>query len=97
MSATSGTLASRAMVLKAAVLSVIGAADADDVGAGLFQLTDLLQRRGGVAGQGVGHRLDGDRRVAAHLDIADADLARLPALIMRQGRTWVWSAAMGVI
>jgi hypothetical protein len=57
----------------------VGAADPDDVGPGLFQLTDLLQRRGGVAGQGVGHRLDGDRRVAAHLDIADADLARLPA------------------
>jgi hypothetical protein len=63
----------------------VGAADAHDVGAGLLQLTDLLQRRGGVAGQGVGHRLDGDRGVAAHLDVADADLARLAACDLAPG------------
>ncbi len=42
-------------------------------------------------GQGVGHRLDADRRVAAHLHGADPDLAGLPALDMRQGRMWLWS------
>ena len=55
----------------------VGAGDADDVGAGLFQLADLVDGRRRVRGRRVGHRLDGDRRVAADGHVADADLARL--------------------
>ena len=54
--------------------------DANDVGTGLFQLADLVDRRSRVRGRCVGHRLDGDRRVAAHRDIADHDLAAFAAL-----------------
>lgn len=59
---------------------LVRARDADNVGSGLFQLADLVDRRPGVGRQGVGHRLDGDRGVAAHLDVPDADLAALAAI-----------------
>ena len=45
-----------------------------------LELADLIDGRGGVGRQRVGHRLDRDRGVAAHLDLADADLARDPAV-----------------
>ena len=54
---------------------LVRAGDADDVGARLLQLADLRDGRRGVGGDGVGHRLHGDRRVAAHRDGADVDLA----------------------
>ena len=41
---------------------------AHDVGARFFQLPDLVDRRLRVGGRRVGHRLYGDRRIAAHLD-----------------------------
>ena len=41
---------------------------------------DLIDGRVGVRGQRVGHGLDGDRRIAADLDLADADLPRPPPL-----------------
>ena len=53
----------------------VGAAHADDVGAGVLAAADLVDRRARVAGRRVGHRLDGDRRVAADGDGADHDLA----------------------
>src|SRR5690606_33294624 len=59
---------------------LVGAGDADDVGPGGLERADLVDGRPGVGGGGVGHRLDGDRRVAADLDRADADLARGAAL-----------------
>ena len=55
----------------------VGARDADDVRPGFLAAADLVDRRGGVAGRRVGHRLDGHRRIAADGDIADHDLARL--------------------
>ena len=64
----------------AAVDLDVGAGDADDVGAGLLAAADLVDRRLGVGGRRVGHRLHGDRRVAADGDVADHDLARLAAL-----------------
>ena len=58
----------------------IGTGDPDNVGPGLFQLTDLIDGRASVRGQGVGHGLDRDGRIAPDLDRADADLARRTAL-----------------
>ncbi len=55
---------------------LVGARDADDVGARFLAAADLVDRRPGVAGRRVGHRLDADRRIAADGDIADHDLAR---------------------
>ena len=63
----------------------VGAGDADDVGAGLFQLTDLVDRRRRVGRRRIGHRLHADRGVAAHEDGAHADLAALAALDMAPG------------
>ena len=45
-----------------------------------LQRLDLLDRAFDVAGQRVGHRLDGDRRVAADRHLADMDLAAVAAL-----------------
>ena len=59
---------------------LVGAGNADDVGSGLLAAADLGDRRGSVGGQGVGHRLDSDRRIAADGDVTDHDLARLAAL-----------------
>src|SRR5206468_10089293 len=46
-------------------------------GAGFLAAADLIDRRLGVLGRRVGHRLDADRRVSAYGDGADHDLARL--------------------
>jgi hypothetical protein len=45
----------------------VGAGDAHDVRAGFFQQADLADGGVGVSRQGVGHRLHGDRRIAADL------------------------------
>ena len=57
----------------------VGAGDADDVDPGLLAAADLVDRRLGIRGGGVGHRLDGDRRIAADGNVADHDLTRLTA------------------
>ena len=57
----------------------VGAGHADDVDPGLLAAADLRDRRSGVAGRRVGHRLDGDGRVAPDGDLADHDLAGLAA------------------
>src|SRR5690606_17724675 len=49
--------------------------DAHDVGAGVFQATDLADGGLDVTGLGVGHALHGDRRIAADRYRADPDLA----------------------
>ena len=54
-----------------------GAGHPDDVAAGGGELGDLLQRGVDVGRRGGAHRLHGDGRVAADLDLADLDLARL--------------------
>src|SRR5690606_622312 len=59
---------------------LVGAGNAHDVGADLLQRLDLRDRRLHVRGQGVGHRLNGDRRVAADRDGADVDLAAFAAV-----------------
>src|SRR5690606_24739761 len=64
---------------------LVRAGDADDVGPGLFQLADLLQRRRRVGGRRIGHRLDADRRATADRDGADHDLAALTALDVAPG------------
>ena len=56
---------------------LVGAGDAHDVGAGLLEALDLGDRRLDVVGQRVGHRLHGDRRIAADGDLADEDLPTL--------------------
>ena len=48
------------------------------------RIWSIVARR--VVGRRVGHRLDGDRRVAADGDIADHDLPRTRRSIVRQGR-----------
>ena len=47
---------------------------ADDFAAGRFQGPDLLHRGAHVAGVGLGHRLDRDRRIAADFHIAQLNL-----------------------
>ena len=54
----------------------------DDVGAGLLELADLVDGRRRIAGDRIGHRLHGDRRIAADRHRADVNLARLAALDM---------------
>jgi len=63
----------------------VGAGDANDVGAGLFQLADLIDRRRRVGRRRIGHRLDADRGVAADQDGADADLTALAPFDMAPG------------
>lgn len=46
---------------------------------GIFQAADLRDGGSDVAGLGVGHALHGDRRIAAHRDVADPDFPRLAA------------------
>ena len=53
----------------------IGTGDADDIRAGLRSCADLGECALNIRRQRVGHRLDGNGRVAADQDIADADLA----------------------
>ena len=55
------------------------AGDPDDVAAGRGQLGDLLEGGVDVRGQGGGHRLHRDRRLAADPDLADLDLPGLAA------------------
>ena len=50
--------------------------DADDVGARLGDLVDLVHRRLQVGGLGLRHRLHGDGGAAADGDAADHDLSR---------------------
>ena len=57
----------------------IGAGDADDIDARIFAAADLVDRRLGVAGQSVGHRLHRNRRIAANGDRTDHDLSGLTA------------------
>jgi len=59
---------------------LVGTGDPHDVCAGLLELADLVDGRGRIGGQRIGHRLDGDRRIATHLHGADADLAARPSL-----------------
>ena len=58
---------------------LVRAGDADDVDARLLAALDLRDGRLGIGGQGVGHRLHGDRRIAAHRHGPDHDLPRLAA------------------
>ena len=58
---------------------LVRAGDAHDVGARRLQRLDLADGRLDVGRQRVRHRLHGDRRVAADLHVADADLAALAA------------------
>ena len=57
----------------------IGARNADDIRARILAAADLVDRGDRIAGQRVGHRLHRDRRVAAHRNGADHDLARCAA------------------
>src|SRR6185437_9084187 len=59
---------------------LVRAGDAHDIGAGPLQRLDLSYRRLDIMRQRVGHRLDGDRRVAADRYRADMDLPTLPSL-----------------
>ena len=58
----------------------VGNGGADDVAARLFQLVNLAHGGRHVAGIGLGHGLDGDFGVAAHLDAADVDRFGWPSL-----------------
>ena len=71
------------------------AGHADDVRAGLFAAADLVDRRLGVLGRRVGHRLDADRRVPAHGDGADHDLPRHAPLYVSPGPDGHGSAYRG--
>ena len=75
MSAITGIGDSLTIVFSASTSSSRGTAHADDVGAGVGDLADLLHRRRQVGGLGLGHRLHGDRRAAADRHAADEDLA----------------------
>src|SRR5690606_4334298 len=58
----------------------IWAGDANDVRPGVLAAANLVDRRPRVRGRRVGHRLHGDRRVAADCHGADHDLPARPAL-----------------
>jgi len=58
---------------------LVRARHTDDIDAGILAATDLIDRRLDVMGQRVGHGLHRDRRAAAHGDVADHDLPRLPS------------------
>ena len=75
MSAITGIGDSLTIVFSASTSSSRGTATADDVGAGVGDLADLLHRRRQVGGLGLGHRLHGDRRAAADRHAADEYLA----------------------
>ena len=64
---------------------LVGDGDADDVGAGLRAGLDLGDGRGHVGRQRVGHRLDGDRRVATDGHGADMDPPRRAAVDLPPG------------
>jgi len=78
MSATIGTFAGAADLRHRGGGLLVGARDADDVGAGIFQTAGSVSMVAfRVRGRRVGHRLDGDRRIATDEDVADANLTRL--------------------
>ena len=52
---------------------------------GILAAADLVDRRARVLGRRVGHRLHGDRRIAADGHVADHDLAGLAALDIAPG------------
>ena len=54
----------------------VGDGDADDVAAGFLELVELGDRGVDVLGDRGAHRLDGDRRVAADLYVANVDWLR---------------------
>ena len=64
----------------------VGDGAADQLAAGAGERLDLCQRGFGVAGVGLGHRLDGDRRTASDLQAANPDPRRLPTLHFDPGR-----------
>ncbi len=70
---------------------LVGAGHPHDIGARLLQLTDLIDGRRRVAGDGVGHRLNGDRRIAADRNGSHVDLPRLAPIDRSPG------AHMGVV
>ena len=53
---------------------LVGAGDAHDVGAGVFQRPHLLESRRGIGREGIGHRLDRYRCAAADGDTAHPNL-----------------------
>ena len=53
---------------------------AHDFAAGRFEIPDLLHRGAHVARVGLGHRLHGDRRIAADFDLAELDRSGFAAL-----------------
>ena len=57
----------------------IGTGHTHDVGAGFFERANLRDRGIGVASDRVGHALDGNRGVAADLDLTDLNLPRFAA------------------
>ena len=59
---------------------LVGAGDADDVRARFLQLAHLGDGRFSVRRQGVSHRLDADRGVAADFDRADSNLSGRAAI-----------------
>ena len=58
---------------------------ADDVGARARELVDLPNRRLGIRGEGIGHGLDGYRRIAADQDFPHPDLSALASLNLAIG------------
>ena len=77
MSATTGMAARLGDGLHRLGGVFVGAGNAHDIGAGFLDAADLVDGGAGVAGDGVGHGLHRDRRVAADRHLADHDLARL--------------------
>ncbi len=55
---------------------LVRARDPHDVGPSLLKLADLGDGRRRIRGEGVGHRLHGDGRIAPNRHVADMDLAR---------------------
>ena len=75
MSAITGIGERSTIVRSATDVLVARHRDADEVGARVGDLVDLLHRRLEVGGLGLGHRLHGDGGTAADRHAADEDLA----------------------
>ena len=64
---------------------LVGAGNADDIDARLFQFADLGDGPLDIGGRGIGHGLDGNQRIAAHGHGADADLpGRMPRNVAKR-------------